>query len=79
LDAKVKEGVFGINWAVCEGYKPLKEGEEYPDEEEGGSAGSSESMPKVIYEIKVTIGETPGFNGKKGPYYIKINSDEIEG
>ena len=20
LDAKTKEGVFGINWAVCEGY-----------------------------------------------------------
>ena len=39
---------------------------------EGGSAGSSESMHKVIYEIKVTIGETPvfkiiiGFQWQKG-------------
>jgi len=30
LDAKVKEGVFGINWGVCEGYIPPKDGEEHP-------------------------------------------------
>jgi len=31
------------------------------------------------YEIKVHMGASDKFTGKKGPFFMKINSDEIEG
>jgi len=85
LDTKVEKGVYGINWGVCEGYVPPKEGEEESEEEgeeeegAGDSGGGSSAGAKVKYTIKVTLGPTKGFNGKKGPYFMKINSEEIEG
>ena len=71
LDTKVKEGLFGINWGVCEGqvyktrYVPPKDGDESSADGKGIYLTKDEEesaqplMPLVKYTIKVIMGNTP--------------------